>query len=1682
MDIDFSPQQTGAVATAPEQNANFLAFQNALGAIEARTGQVIEDLHGEGILRGLQVIEGANYVTVTPGVAYVDGVRIVLEDAFNAATPSYSICRLWLTDSLNHPALLNVPADRINYNDNASNITYSGTTERVADGGAWGGYYSQVTNGTVTIQYSGRGPLGVLIRRSSDGGTGVVTARTRDIEGVWGEWEDGSAETSISFYADSTSYGNAVVVGAPESDGLTKQVKITITGIGYIEAFYYLDPDEDDTPSDYSMSLAWIYTGASGEIVEINESRLVIRLSQYWDKLIEVMYKLLATQIVCTDFWFDGFATLGSVGDNTTANVDVNAHQVDMGVLGPYPVSSRGSYDLLGDGSTKIEYIALTRTPVSLYYPRIDTGSVTVKDSTGTTTYASGYIVDYDNGTIAWDPDTDPNPIMENQTVQVTYTGISVTTLTALQAGELDVLVEVEQGTTADSNQASKVWLDREGEQAYTFTPKSGIVGAEGNGVQVTVANGTNQRSVISSLQFHDRAAPPDHCMELKSRVVGQEGNFIRAKIGDGEGQRLQNNSFETDPDTNWVAQENSQGTIGIDNGKGRTGSNSMLFDKTADTNKMRLYQVVDAKQSNQYRVTVWFASDACSADISGTLRVMSADRSTEVDSVQFLNSGNRNNTTFVSQTLDITCPPTMVRLSVVVDIDDGTGDVWVEDITMVTLTTDPFDLEVEDGHMLPFFSEIPIAIETVGVSSEPGDASNLVDSDKSTYWLATDDSPWVTVDYVSPPLATTGVSVFIPSSVGGYTYDDVTVTLETKDAVGAYTTVRTATAKMGWIMLRIPGGEVDCYGFRITLSAAAPVAMLKVYGDSEQSDPLPHDEALLDNLIDNPSFESWGTVGGKTQPVGWSYTVGGSPDDGEYNEQNALVLDSTRSALSSAGAANIGIYKCDEFSTIVGRDYVAYVMVRAQSLVACTVTASIIPYDGVSEGTPVLLKNEESATSITADCDWTLMAIRFTATEDYARMELKRNGQGDVYWDLAECYLASEVFSDLTVNEDDEALGWETPYILVENLINDTDDGSRLVTVVNMTGPTYPQQDEDMNPIALDWSYLAGGGTEYTTVKLTIKQYEVDVDGNPTAVLITSEEFDNLTIASNDVPGGFSPPNDDLETHINESSAILNVATSVTKASATWEDNPAPGAAYLTGGITEHDTVNIDIMATSVVRYEAEDLLDGDPADDYYATAVSFDTETGDAQASGDIYVQGTNGYYYLYLQGPVAKITMVYRDSASFGTVAFAIAEYDDQGTLGSFSSAHTGLLISSLNQSDVDEYQKTVAVAQGLTGKYNNGLYKTYVLRVAAGPGVTGNIDAFDLHVVTQSESYTDLSVVPSVYAETGKSPLLTTLNSGYGGNGPSAVVEATGKAYPSITDNPSLGTYWLTGDSGTVLILYGPILSSSPLAYWDQLVLFADMYLPDNTSITFQYSLNPLDDIPTWAPMIAGQLNRVSGESGDTLMQVRAVLATEDASATPVLYNWGIFWGEPAYVPEGARSVTIEGDLFIYAPSSGSAQADSTGFHASAVDTDYSSAVVNVPVACTPSRITLAIEAVYVGPYEDWGQYYAIQYEDPYDLAYYGYYGYWDNYDYAYDADYYVDQWWYGYEYLYYGYNWPAYFGWVTIAVEGLEGNKIEVNEETVEIYEGGKSTNQFSVFYRFPLYWQVKVHWICEGWR
>ena len=70
-----------------------------------------------------------------------------------------------------------------------------------------------------------------------------------------------------------------------------------------------------------------------------------------------------------------------------------------------------------------------------------------------------------------------------------------------------------------------------------------------------------------------------------------------------------------------------------------------------------------------------------------------------------------------------------------------------------------------------------------------------------------------------------------------------------------------------------------------------------------------------------------------------------------------------------------------------------------------------------------------------------------------------------------------------------------------------------------------------------------------------------------------------------------------------------------------------------------------------------------------------------------------------------------------------------------------------------------------------------------------------------------------------------------------------------------------------------------------------------------------------------PCQHGILTTTSAEAGQHEIQIRAVLSTENAGETPVLHDWGIFWGEPSYTPENIEIKTATGNLTITCKSSG-----------------------------------------------------------------------------------------------------------------------------------------------------------------
>ena len=296
-------------------------------------------------------------------------------------------------------------------------------------------------------------------------------------------------------------------------------------------------------------------------------------------------------------------------------------------------------------------------------------------------------------------------------------------------------------------------------------------------------------------------------------------------------------------------------------------------------------------------------------------------------------------------------------------------------------------------------------------------------------------------------------------------------------------------------------------------------------------------------------------------------------------------------------------------------------------------------------------------------------------------------------------------------------------------------------------------------------------------------------------------------------------------------------------------------------------------------------------------------------------------------------------------------------------------------------------------------------------------------------------------PSSYAQPGKSPLVTTLNSGYGGQGPSAILTALAAAYTAKSDNPALVSAWMTGADGQTMILESPIFDAAPLAYWDQFIIYAEYDAPAGTSIAFQYCLNPLSSSPVWRSATPGELSTTSASAGENLMRLRAVLATSAAALTPTLYDWGLFWGEPVYAPEGARSVVDSGSIELYVASDTQGQWVGGAFHASSVGSG--TGLVNIPVACHPARVILEIRKVYVGPYE------APGYSPTYGYA-------------------------------------PAYppttevRGWAHVE-ETSALNRVTVAGEGVEVYVAGTGDREFSIWWKAPVGWQVELSWTCEGW-
>lgn len=1620
MQVNIVPGQSGGAITAALYNANSWALANAIAVVEEQIAGVVRDLHGEGVLRGLQPIAGTNFVTIVPGVGFVNGIRIVLPLAANCLTPAYSVARVWLYDYSSEPVIMTVPADEITWNDNAPNITYSGGemgagVERKVEAGTYNGHYTELTDGTATVTYSGEGPLRLVYRRASTGGTGVITYRALNDDGSWGEWTTGTGVNSINFAAGSTSYGAEIVIAEPDPDGRVKEVKLTTTGEGYIEAFRYLAPN-DDAPSDNTIDLCWVYTRANGSIISMRDTRRHLTLSEYWESLIATKYKLLASTILCTNFWGDGFGSLLNIGDGTTAYIDTSLHQAVMASLSPYPVAQAGEADLLGQGTQVTQRIVLTQTPVQLSYGRIGAASVSV-EATDATPYATGYVVDYNEGTIAWDVEANPNPIAEEETVDVTYLGLSVVTLTARVPGSGAVYGLVKRGSTAEHTGASALGLDKLGNSVFAFTPKTGIEGGGGNALEVLVEDADNIRETMAFSQFQDRGIPAHTSMELKSKILGTEGNLVRGSIAVPAAQRLLNTSFDANADE-WTMQDNSLGSWATDNTQHYAGAASLKCQKTTVAGTMRSYRTFDAKPGLGYRATLYFRSDICELNVAGYLRIMSADRSVQVGSFKFLDSASRNDSDWTLCEVDFTCPSTMNRLAFVVDVADDTGSVWVDDCGVITLSDDAFRLFVEDGHLTPWYTPLVLSAENITVSDVAGDKGNVIDADNDTAWQGILAAPWLAYTFATQPTTVTGVSIFVAP---GALSENAAVALDRQDAGGNWLEVASGAARNGWLALRLPG-TVAAYALRVRTTA--PIAELRIYGNVEKATPEPMSTPLLSNLLVNPSFEGWETRSGKTQPVAWTRRINGSEDDGAYTEVSNTVLLGLKSAADSANTANVGTYTSTDMTLKANRVYMAAVYVKVPTINGATVKAELQPVDGSGNavGTPIPLVVDGGATSITAACDWTLLALKHTATTARARIILTRDGEASAAWDGGVVSVCREIFDQLTLDTHDAALGWEVPYGLATSVVNGS-SGSELVQVVNLTtDPGYEHTGVDKNPDQTGFVNLGGGGTEQTTVKLTFNRYALDDDGLPTQTVISTETFNNLTVAANDVPGGFAPSNRALVATINTGSSLLNVAFAGNEASATWAGNPENGSTFLTGGITQHETLDLSLMSLSRSRVEIESAsIEGAITIQRADWSVAVD-----ANASEGEYITGTGAsgdVAYVYIQGPVARLYLGYRIDPSFGILSLALAEYDEDGNLGDFAGDHSYLSVSSVDQSSgTPGWKRSTLVAQGLIDTYANGQPKLYCLRVTCTSGVC-NLDFIDADIVTYTEEYRNLAVVPAIYSEAGKSPLHHVINSGYGSQGPSALVTASTTTYRNITDNPDLVAFWITGTEGSVAILESPVFDCAPLAYWDRFMVFCDYYTPEGSSVTFEYTTNPLDGSPSWTPFLNGSMVMTSAVAGDNLLQIRAVLSTRSATVTPIIYDWGLFWGETVYAPAGARLVTEEGQIYIQVTGEDTASITEEGFHPLEVLT-AGSGTHRLAITSTPTRVLLEIEEVYVGPYnEETG--------------------------------------------------WPS-------TETGLSDNKVTVNDQTVEVYAVGSGRGYATLFYRLPVGWQAKVKWVAEG--
>jgi hypothetical protein len=1654
MAVTIVPAQDGNTISAPFFNANIRAILNAIDALETSVGGTISDLHGDGVLWGFFTSVNNGILTVSPGVAYVNGLRISKASASNFTLPSSAVSHVWLRyhSAESERVVLSNTSDITYYqNTDTLHITYPEADEaedrlyeQIADEDASGGSYHAIYSGDVVLSFEGEGKIQLVYAQGPQGCSASIYHRYKQDDGSWSEWtQSGLANTSINC-SGSASQGNTALLLSGQVGATTeRQIKLVISG-GEDTAFY-LDTfkhykSSQVAPSSSATLLHKIITDHNGEITSETDERSSLSLNKSeWEELFKTKYRLLSEMIVCTQCFYDPFLDTTRLDyEECTAYVDTQQHEVRLEQNAPYTIASGGEIVLEGQGRVVTETLALNEEPYSLSYSKIKSGTMLVRSTNLSTVYTRGYVVDYDNGTIAYDTDEEDNPITEGQIIRVDYTGVSQTTLSTRLTGQeaQNISVEVTEGS-ADYTNASRTLVDSNGNDVVELTPKSGFPGAEGNSIKVIIEEGSNQENTIADLQLYDQGLEPAICMEVKSKESGEGGNAIRVSVADATMEKIINGGFE-DGIGDWVTDDGGVGTWQADSAEAHSGLQSLQADKTSGGGQMIVYRLHNCKAGSTYRTSLWFKS-AGAFDITGTLYILSGDRATEFGSTEFLNSSNLNGD-WAKATLDVAVPSTNQQLTFYIAIaGSGQGEVWVDDLSIELRDVDSFALTVQDADAEAYIERT--ALLPANATASSGTPAQAIDGDRTTSWTpgAEDDDLWWKYDFGATSYIQV-VGVYVEPSDNT---EEIQVAVDTGDDNESYTQIGTITVSRGWQILRLRGALGARYlRLRATQNADVGITEVGVWSATTSNSPeCPVTSSLVGNLLPYNSFENWETRESNLQPVGWTCYINDVADDGQQENTLANVIAGEKSAAVIEDSTGY-TYRYDS-NAISGLDtdakYVVGTWVKIGSITAGSeVYAEIVPLDeGSVEQTAVRLVDSSGNAAQTSAGGWMFLAVNYSPA--FARMKLRLvvDGPAHVWWDNASVHLYEETFDNLTLDSFDPALNWpETPNYAVST-INTTGTGSALVTVVDLTTANdFPHSSTVQNPNNVSSTYLSGGDTLPITVKVTLQKY-LYTGGAVTETLEYQTVLDNLTLDKSNIPGSGDADNRDLITTINNYSNLVEATYLLgDQDDATWQNNPVVSSGYLSGGLTAYNTVNIISRKGSAETFEAEDLADYYTADGSETISADFSGSwqevsaglcSSGAQYVGTPDVEGLSAY--LFIRGPVVSVDLIYTANSQYGNLNLALARLDAEGNIGTFSAADSRLEATVIDQSGDSGYQQSVTVLKHLFEEYADGQPVIYCLRIQPDDLYSGspiNIDAIVSYTQSYKEELADLTYDVQDYTNnSGKLSLLTAINTGVGNVGPSLLLSAASEnTYTNSEDNPELiAATEISGATGASRIIYSQIITDDDWGTIPQFYLFAEEELTEYTDIAYEYTLNPRDTNPTWVPCQHGILTTTSAEAGQHEIQIRAVLSTENAGETPVLHDWGIFWGEPSYTPENIEIKTATGNLTITCNSSGTVRVP-VGFN-----------VVNATINIT-SILLVADSSMYGYPYFD------------HPLGYIYEYGY----------------------------------GETTQRISGSLGTSYQMEDgTTIESLPVGYDNNGFTLYYNGPHEAEITIEWTAEGW-